>query len=194
MLPGVRRAYVDESFREAELDGFYVLVAAMFEPARYDLVRQAMRELRGRRCTRKLHWNEMDDEQRRTATKKVVDLGGFHLVAVGAPVPSRRQGRARAKCLTELVIRLHEHGVEQLCVESRTPVLDARDVTTVRGARYVLPKGSAFRVDHMVGAQEELLWAADIVAGIVRAGRQGQAEYRQFMGRCLHEIDVATDC
>jgi hypothetical protein len=49
---------VDESFREHDSSGFYVLAAAVFE-ADADEARLAMLALRGRRRVGKLHWNEM---------------------------------------------------------------------------------------------------------------------------------------
>lgn len=97
------QAFLDESFHEAPTGGFYVLAAAKFDPGSYDLVRAVMRAILGKRNTSKLHWNEMDDQQRRSAVKTVAGIDGFHVVAVGTPVPRRRQERARAKCLHRLV-------------------------------------------------------------------------------------------
>lgn len=79
-------------------------------------------------------------------------------------------------------------------VESRTPQLNQRDVATVAGARFQLPKGTEFRVDHRAGPEEPLFWAADIVAGAVRAHREGQANYLKFLGECVYEIEVDTEC
>ena len=91
-----RQAFIDESFHEAPTGGFYVLAAAMFDPTSYELVRRAIREIRGMRNTSKLHWNEMDAQQRRNAVKTVAGIDGFHVVTIGTPVPRRRQERARA--------------------------------------------------------------------------------------------------
>lgn len=185
-------AFVDESFHEAPTGGFYVLAAAMFDPASHELAREAMRAILGKRKTNKLHWNEMDSQQRRTAVETVGELDGFHVVAVGTPVPRRRQERARAMCLHRLVLELHGIGVNRLWIESRTRQLNGRDVATVAGARFQLPKGTIFRVDHLAGADESLLWAADIVAGAVRTHREGAGSYRLLLDSCLCEIEVAT--
>lgn len=39
----------------------------------------------------KLHWNELDDQEKQTATKAVSELDGFHIVTVGAPVPAKNE-------------------------------------------------------------------------------------------------------
>ncbi len=72
-----------------------------------------------------------------------------HDTTVGSPVHQRRQERARAYCLHQLVLELHGFGVEQLFMEARQPTLNTRDVTTMQHARYTLPKGTRFRIDHL---------------------------------------------
>jgi uncharacterized protein DUF3800 len=188
------QAFVDESFHEAPTGGFYVLAAAMFNPNSYELVRATMRAILGKPNISKLHWNEMDAQQRRNAVKTVAGIDGFYVVTIGTPVPYRRQERARARCLRQLVLELHSYGVTHLLVESRTRQLNTRDVATVAGTRFQLPKGTPFRVDHWAGADEPLFWAADIVAGAVRAHREGQGRYRALLEECVYEVEVATSC
>jgi hypothetical protein len=190
--PPSRRAYVDESFHEAVTGGCYVLAAVLFSPTTHPRVREAMTRLRGARKIDKLHWTEMDARQRHTAAATVAGLGGVHVATVAAPVAPRRQERARAACLTRLVLELHEQQVTELIMEARTTVLDARDVTTVRGARFALPPGTLLHVRHTRGASEELCWAADIIAGAIRANREGHGGYRQLLGDCVTEIPLAT--
>jgi hypothetical protein len=190
----LHKAYADESFREDAVHGFYVLAAAVIEPDARGRARDAMLDLRGARKSAKLHWNEMDRHQRAVAAKTVASLEGFHVVTVGTPVPRRRQERVRALCLTSLVRELHGFGVGALVMEGRTPELDQRDVNTVIGARYALPKGEVFRVEHLPGAEEPILWAADVVAGAVRAAKQDRVDLLEILAGCVHEIDVVTDC
>jgi hypothetical protein len=150
-----------------------VLAAAVLEVQAQQSTRELMRGLLGSRRATKLHWHEMDRLQQKDAAHRVAGIEGFHVVAVGTPVPRRRQERARAACLTALVGELHGFGVQQLLIEARAPDLNRRDVATVQGARFALPKGSRFRVDHVPGSTEPLLWVADVVAGVVRASHQG---------------------
>lgn len=142
----------------------------------------------------KLHWNEMNQQLRHNAVKTIADLDGLYVVAVGSPVPARRQERARAACLVQLTLELHGLGVTDLHMESRTPELNQRDINTVRGARFCLPYGAVFRVGHIPGKREALPWAADIATGVVRAQHEGRANYQPLMDSSLHEVVVATDC
>ncbi|MEJ2869765.1 DUF3800 domain-containing protein [Actinomycetospora sp. OC33-EN08] len=181
---------MDESFHEHPSEGFYVLAAAIFTGPDPEHARAAMLGLRAARATAKLHWNEMDADQRRTATATVAGLDGVHVVVVGAPVPPRRQERARRLTLRRLTYELHGMGVTRIVIESRQQVLDRRDVTLVTATRNDLPKGTRLRVDHQRGADEPLLWVADIVAGAVRAGRHGVDDHRELLGALVEIIDV----
>ena len=187
-----RVAFADESFHEADHGGFYVLAAAVFDEATHETVRTCMQELRGKRRSSKLHWNEMDTRQQTTAAQTIAALDGFHIVTVGTPVPHRRQERARAMCLTRLITELHSYSVTDLVIESRTVQLNERDIKTAQGARFSLPAGTRFHVTHVAGAQEPLLWSADIVAGAVRAHHQGNGAYRKKLERCLYEVELDT--
>ncbi|MFC4081514.1 hypothetical protein [Amycolatopsis samaneae] len=187
-------AFADESYKEASSGGFYVLAAAVFSEVVHGEIRDAMCGIKGRRRVGKLHWNEMDSAQREVAAKTLAEQPGFHVVAIGSPVPTRRQERARAWCLRRLVVELHGFGVDSLVLEARTSVLNARDVDTVKGARFALPRGTRFWVSHLPGRDEPLLWAADIVAGAMRADKEGRSACRQLLRDCVYEIEVETDC
>jgi hypothetical protein len=194
-IRGTRRAFADESFREAAAGGFYVVAAAVFKLGGHEMAREVMRELYGRRRRGgKLHWNQMEQAEQRAVVKTLAELDALHVVAVGGPVPPRRQERARAMCLHRLVVELHGYGVEHLLMEGRTEQLNIRDVRTVQGARYTLAKGTRFVIEHRPGPLEPLLWAADVVAGAVRQHREGDPECRAMLAQCLYEVEVDTGC
>jgi Protein of unknown function (DUF3800) len=193
----VTSAYADESFHEAPSGGFYVLAAAVFDGDDHELSRETMLQLRakeGRGKVPKLHWHNMNRHRRLDTVTRIAELGGFHVVTIGAPVPHRRQERARAACLTRLVHELHGCDVHTLFMESRTRVLNLRDVRTVSWARRLLPKSDDFQVEHLPGGTEPLLWVADVIAGAVRAHREGEPAYRQLLDDRLYEIAVDTNC
>ncbi|EME51438.1 hypothetical protein [Amycolatopsis decaplanina] len=187
----VLQAFADESFKEDDGGGFYVLAAAVLPVERHAELRKVMFGMRAER-TGKLHWNVLTDGQKRAVVKQVADFEELHLVAVGTPVPARRQERGRSLCMQRLVMELHALDVCLLVAEGRTTQLDARDVRTVQQSRFSLPQGSAFRVRHVRGADEPLLWIPDIVAGAVRARRQGIPVYADQLGECTIELEVDT--
>ncbi|MGC4959708.1 hypothetical protein ACLQ2P_41480 [Actinomadura citrea] len=190
-----RSAWSDESFQEKDSAGFYIIAAAIIESAAVESAREAMRRLRGARATPKAHWTEMDRRERERAAQAVAGIGGLHVVAVGSPVPARRQERARRKCLTELVVELHGFQVNHLCMEARQSQLNQRDVETVQHVRrFRLSKETRFRIDHVAGASEPLLWVADVVAGACRAERLGQGAYREALGDTVMDFEVGTSC
>ncbi|MGH3912839.1 MAG: hypothetical protein ACRDTC_05435 [Pseudonocardiaceae bacterium] len=187
-------AFADESFREDPTAGCYVIAATVLAQEAQEPAREVMRCLLGSRRTDKLHWHEMDRLQQKDAAHRVAGIAGLHVVALGTPVPRRRQERARAACLTALVNTLHELGVRHLLLEARTTELNRRDITTVQGARFALPQGSVFRVDHVPGSAEPLLWVADIVAGAVRASHQSGTGQRELLGKHVHLLEIPTGC
>lgn len=195
MADQARTAYADESFKEQDGSGYYVMAAACFEPGVCDQAREAVTELRSGHGVVKAHWTEMTRAYREQAAKALAAVEGIHIVTVGSPVPRRRQERARARCLERLIIELHGFGITSLVIEAREPQLNRRDIETVKGARYrLLPKGSNFRVDHVLGPAEPLLWIADIVAGAVRAEQEGDSQYREILGDRIYDVMVPTGC
>lgn len=187
-------AYADESFLEHDLPGYYVVANAIVDRDQWEEARQTMNALRGGRRVGKTHWTEMDTLQRKQASDAVAAIEGLHIIAVGTPVPPRRQERARARCLERLVSELHGYGVENLIMEARAPALNKRDVRTVIGARYALPTGTRFTIEHVKGAEEPLLWVVDVLAGAVRAGHEGNEIYQSILAERIYEIDVDTGC
>ncbi|SFT71368.1 hypothetical protein SAMN04487904_106144 [Actinopolyspora lacussalsi subsp. righensis] len=189
-------AYGDESFHEDQESGFYVLATVVFDNHNIeDEARDCFRAMRGPRSVAKLHWNEMDRSQQRRVAKRLADFDGLHVVVTGEPVPRRRQERARSQCLKHLIYELHGYGVRHLILEAREEELNHADSRTTAGVRQSdLPKGSQLRIDHVHGANEPLLWAADVVAGSCRAAREGKPEPRSVLAERIYEIPLDTEC
>lgn len=185
-----RSAWSDESFQEHDSSGFYIIAAAIVPAAAEETARAEMLRLRGKHAPAKLHWTKRDAKERIELAQVVSALEGLHVVAVGTPVRPRRQERARAQCLSQLIRELHGFGVERLFMEAREAELNARDIATMRHARFGLPKGAPFRLDHLYGAAEPLLWVADVVAGAVRAEKLGEPRYREILSDRVIDFPV----
>lgn len=125
------------------------------------------------------------------AAQTVSGLAGVHLVTIGTPVPQKKQERARRTALRRLAYELHGIGVTRIMIEARQDKLDRADVELITATRTDLPKGTHLRVDHQRGAAEPLFWVADIVAGAVRAEREGVATYRETLGPVVQVFEVS---
>ncbi|WP_051386400.1 DUF3800 domain-containing protein [Actinokineospora inagensis] len=176
MLP-IPQAFADESHFTVEQGGSYILGAVIVAEPQREAIREAMLELRGRHRRGKLHWHDMKVQARLNAVRTLAALGGSYVVVTGTPVSVTDQERGRAKCLERLVVELHDRGVADLRMEGRTRQLNGRDIRVATKARYNdLYKGVQFAITHLPGSSEPLLWAADILAGVVHARMAGVPE------------------
>ncbi|KWX03201.1 hypothetical protein LI90_4252 [Carbonactinospora thermoautotrophica] len=90
---------------------------------------------------------------------------------------------------------LYDFGVQVLRMEAREKELNDRDRAVVNQARQMLGlDAEGFRVEHVPGPVEPLLWLCDIVAGAVRLHRLGESMYREALGDVVLDFDVVTDC
>lgn len=53
-------------------------------------------------------------------------------------------------------------------------------------------KGCRFRVDHLPGSTEPLLWVADVAVGVIRASRQGSPTPLELLGEHVLEVPTAA--
>jgi hypothetical protein len=166
-------AFVDEAIWAPPMGtGCYVLAAAVVEHAALDGLRSAMvGALLPRQ--RRLHWRDESQPRRRKLAATLAGQRALHVVVVGAPLDRSRQERARRKCLEHLLHLLAVADVERVVLEARTESLNARDtdLVDVLRIRHAIP--SHLRVSVQRPDSEPMLWAADIVAGAVRAAIAG---------------------
>ncbi|SEE80346.1 hypothetical protein [Jiangella alba] len=177
-------AYVDESIRTD--DGVYVLAAVALDRADAAAVRAAVRALEPR-PGRRFHWRDRLPAARHSAAGLLAGLPTLAIAVVGAPVNPRRQERARRHCLGALLFELADAGVDEVCLESRNPVADRRDLDVVGGFRVRGVVPPTLRVAHARAGDEPLLWAADIVAGAICAAEGKEPAYREAVAAILTE-------
>jgi hypothetical protein len=176
-------AFVDESEPGDRRDpGAYILGAVSVPNDRSDRVRDELRGLKPRSAS-KLHWTESDDRHR---GEIVASLCGLPVTAVGIVSLTDvavRSERRRRLAIERLIVELSLSGVDRIVFESRGPS-DRHDRAHIDGLR-AKQIVSGVRFEHIAGAREPLLWAADAVCGIVALDRRGESEHRRSIGARL---------
>ena len=106
----------------------------------------------------------MGVELQKKSLKTIETLSMDTIVVSGRPVNSKKQERARRKCLELLLPLLGSAGVKRAVLESRTDSLDKRDREM---AVNLTRKGwlSNVTVAHQRGEDEPRLWIPDQIIG-----------------------------
>jgi hypothetical protein len=157
---------------ESEPTDRYICAAAVLDVSAAAAIRAVMWELR-RPNVRKLRWHDESAESRRKIIATLAGLDAMYVIAVRSCAPDETIASRRARCLSALVAELDAAEVERCVLESRGDGPDRKDQRLVAGMRASrrLPNGLA--VEHMPGADEPLLWIADVVAGTYGAAVRG---------------------
>ena len=180
MVAGVVTAYVDESLR-LDGTGLYVLAAVVVPASRADEVRAALRDGL-RRGQRRYHFRKQGDESRLAMCQRLAALSLDALVVTTQPVDPARQERARRHCLVRLLWLLDRRDVHDVVLESR----QSRDRLDAEIVRHALRAGwVSSSVTFGSPDGEPLLWAADVVAGAVRADRNGDGRWLAALGASI---------
>lgn len=185
-------SFVDESESDRRKDpNSYLMAAAVFEARICDDARSIMRGLK-LRGDKKLHWHQESDSRRRKIVSSISDLEAIHMVIVRNGRPGERPERRRRKCLEKLFCELESADVAKAVLEAREHKQNKYDMQMLQNMRSRQLLRTGFRIEHLPGPAEELLWVADAVAGAVTAKRCGNAEFLDALGSCLelHEIDA----
>ncbi|MBB5789302.1 hypothetical protein [Jiangella mangrovi] len=183
-------AYVDESIRTD--DGVYVLAAVALDAADGESVRDAVRSLEPR-PGRRFHWRDKEHFERVQAAELLAQLPVIPIVVIGAPVDPRRQERARRHCLAALLFELATAGVDEVCLETRNPVADRRDLDVIGGFRVRGMIPATVRIGHARPGEEPLLWAADVIARAISAAEGRESAYRKLISAALTELRIRLD-
>jgi hypothetical protein len=157
-------AFVDESARPPQ----YLIAAAIVEPSRVRLLRQAMRALL-MPGQRELHFKNERPIRRRCVADEIARL----------PVEVRIYSRscpklgepARQACVAQLVNDLLTRRAHRLVFDSRNEQ-DIHDERTLRRLLGSHPSASQLVYEHVDSTSESLLWIADVAAWCFGAGRE----------------------
>ena len=155
-------AYGDESVRMVGDPPFYMLGATVIN-GEYDRALNALAELKPPTAS-KLHWRDMGHKAQRKSLEIISALDLSCTVAIARPLNSKKQERARRKCLEKLIVSLEEAGGRSLILETRDNDLDQRDIDFVKGAKASMRIGS-LSVAHANAKSCPQLWIPDQLIG-----------------------------
>jgi len=96
--------------------------------------------------------------------------------------------RARGLCLERLMWELANRHVEHVTFESRSPTQDRTDLRRIDGLRAQKVLGPSIRADWLPGRTEPLLWAADVIVGLVGDAKAGSDNLSPAMRAKIIEI------
>jgi hypothetical protein len=183
-------AWVDESMRHLELpEPMYLLGAVIADPDRCDGARDHLRGILPKGA-RKLHWHQMQPKDKTRATEVINTIDAAHLVVVATPLDHRKQERARAACMEQLLWQLSELSVSQVFLGQRTQSLNERDMKLVRHLRGKRSIPSSLRVDVQQPSVEPMLWVPDQVLGAIGDAAAHEDTWLTRYGNGIDRIDI----
>ena len=122
-MPLPKTAYIDESLRVSH--GLYVLAAVIVADTEADQHRTALRALLLRGQLR-LHWRDESTARRNQLISAMSALRHTGAIVIATDAASRRQERARRKCIERLLAQLASRAITTVVFERRHPDLDAQ--------------------------------------------------------------------
>ncbi|MDR2703398.1 MAG: hypothetical protein LBB58_03550 [Cellulomonadaceae bacterium] len=140
---------------------------------------------------RKFHWIDADTKEKDAITNAIVNSGIVGVAIVRLSDADERAERRRRKCFRWLTVALREKHCYQLTLESRSPKQDFYDFQMLSAMRSSAEIDSRFRLDHVRGKDDPLLWAADALCGAVVAERHGDPSWLDTLKAEVKVISVA---
>ena len=172
------RAFADESFGWFRSLSTYVMCAALIEDSELEGIRLAMRRLR--KGSTKLHWYEESDKRRHLLLAAMGDLDMEFAISHQTASESLQTSMRRA-CLQQLGRQLAQRGIQHLTLESRNRTDDRRDILDINWIRQ--SEGASVWLQHVRGADEPILWAADLICGASLARLRGDEAYNRLLNK-----------
>jgi len=180
------RGFVDESSRDGPGGLCYVTAAAVAVENEAE-ARRVLKKLR-RPGAVSVHWHDDRAHARRVELlEALADLDLQAFATYRHLVPPRRQERARRQCLAALADDLATEGVTDMVIESRQPAQDRQDRSLMLGIQQA-GRAPGLSYGHVMKPDEPLLWAADIITGVLSMHLVGvDSRYFTMMsGSLLH--------
>lgn len=163
-------ALVDESFRRGRDGKGYFFMAAVLVPDEQHA--PITHRLRAHVSPGQRRWHFRDERSasRRKFLAAVAELHDLEVVALAfcCPTPSQRKSeQARVRCIWNLLVELHDRGVQTVVFESRQEHNDRRDRREIIAAQRDGVAAADLVYHHGRPKEEPLLWLADAIVGAV---------------------------
>ncbi|MBO9706167.1 MAG: hypothetical protein J7474_11765 [Arthrobacter sp.] len=184
-----RVAFVDESMLAVPGGATYILAAVVLHSDDLDEARRQVARLKPKK-SKKLHWRDSNDSARLAIAKAMAKLPATGCVVIRSQHSGQTQERQRRLCLERLLFELRALEVTRVVVESRGPADDRRDLAMLQMLRSRRIVDGALRMEHCAGPREPLLWAADVLCGVVAHGETvPQTAYQELISLAeIHRI------
>lgn len=187
-----RSAFIDESSSHRSLDpNTYILAAAIYDSESSLDASPTMKALLLPGQS-KVHWHDEDDRRRLRLVHEVARLDGIGLIIVRNGLPGEKDERRRRLCSERMYYELQQNGVQHAVFESRGPADDRRDRTHLDTLKARKQIGGPFRIDHVAGRLEPLLWVPDILCGAMSQARTGNNLYMELFGGKVTTINLGA--
>lgn len=190
IVANVLTAWGDESGSDRRRDpGTYILAAAIIDDSTVAVARDKISKLL-LPDQRKVHWWHESDKRRDLIASTIGNVGISAVVIVRVGPLDNRDERRRRKCLERLLSELEEMNCGELILESRGRNDDERDRQMLHALRSARRVTSPIRLEHVVGPDDPMLWAADALCGATVAARLGNPRWQKLIERDISVISV----
>lgn len=188
-------AWSDESFQERDSAGFYIIAAAVIEPAVIDKAREAMLQRRGRMADDQVPLDGDGRPRASTCGRRSRDSWrptrrGCRFAGTRTPTGARAEGVPVRACYPTSWLP----GRASLYGGPRAPAQRQGHRHSAARSPLRAAQGDGLSYRSRPRGTEPLLWIADIVAGACRAEQLGRAAYREALGDVVLDFEVSTRC
>lgn len=186
-MSGVLNAWVDESIRRSGVaEPVYLLGATITSLAGYETTSNVLSAYAPK--GNKLHWRDLGERGKRKVVQGLSTLDLEHIVIIRTLLSEMSEERARGLCIERLMWELDNRQIAHVTFESRSPTQDQTDLRRIDGLRSKQTLSSTIRAEWVSGHAEPLLWASDVLIGLVGDTRAGMTYISPEVRAMITEI------